>query len=100
MRKVMPAFAAVQVGGRSAHAVFGDAIQFVLARGPQTTKAIQKEVSELMPTLCDDREFFTVKGERYGRTWKRRFRHAQLHLKRKGVVAYNAGTKTWSLTQP
>ncbi len=99
MRQVVPAFAAAQVGNRSAHAVFGEAIQFVLARGPQTTKEMQIEISQLMPTLCDDREFFIIKGERYGRTWKRRFRHAQLHLKRKGVVTYNANTRTWALVR-
>ena len=97
MRRAQPALASVQVGNRSAHAVFGEAIQFILARGPQTTKAIQREVSQLMPTLCDDNEYLIIKGERYGRAWKRRFRHAQLHLKRKGVVAYNASTKMWSL---
>ena len=35
-----PAFAAAQVGDRSAHAVFCDALQYVLRAGPQTTKAI------------------------------------------------------------
>lgn len=100
MRRVRPRLASAQVGNRSAHAVFGEAIQFILARGPQTTKAIQQEVSQLMPTLCDDREYLIIKGERYGKAWKRRFRHAQLHLKRKGVVTYNASTKTWSLIHP
>ena len=60
----------------------------------------EQEVSQLMPTLCDDREYFLIKGERYGKAWKRRFRHAQLHLKRKGVVTYSASAKTWSLTHP
>ena len=81
MRQARPAFASAQVGNRSAHAVFGEAIQFILARGPQTTKAIQQEVSQLLPTLCDDHEYFLIKGERYGKAWKRRFRHAQLHLR-------------------
>ncbi len=100
MKQARPVLASMLVGNRSAHAVFGEAIQFILARGPQTTKAIQQEVSQLMPTLCDDREYFLIKGERYGKAWKRRLRHAQLHLKRKGVVAYNPGERTWTLTRP
>ena len=99
LRQAKPTFASMHVGSRSAHMVFGDAIKFVLERGPQTTKIIQKEVKELMPDLCDDSEYFIVKGERYGRTWKRRMRHAQLNLKRKGVVVYNASTKTWALAR-
>ena len=97
MRQAKPAFASTQVGNRSAHSVFGEAIQFVLARRPQTTKVIQQEVSRLMPALCDDSEILFIKGERYGKAWKRRFRHAQLHLKRRGIVAYNPATKEWSL---
>ena len=59
-----------------------------------------RTVSALMPTLCDESKHFIIKGERYGKEWKRRLRHAQLHLKRKGVVTYNSNRKTWMLTQP
>ena len=98
MREARPALASFQVGNRSAHAVFGDAIQFILGRGPQTTKEIEQEVRQLLPALCDDDEYFFIKGERYGKTWKRRLRHAQQHLKRKGVLRYSSNTRTWSLT--
>jgi hypothetical protein len=97
MRQARPAMVSAQVGDRTAHAVFGDAIQFVLAKGPQTTKTIQQEVQHLMPELCDDSEILMIKGERYGRVWKRRFRHAQLHLKRRRVVSYNSSTREWAL---
>ncbi len=100
MRQIRPQLTSLQVGDRSAHAVFGDAIQFVLAHGPQTTQVIERTVSALMPTLCDESKYFIIKGERYGKEWKRRLRHAQLHLKRKGVVTYNSNRKTWMLTQP
>ena len=99
MREARTALVSAQLGNRSAHAVFGDAIQFVLAKGPQSTKAIEEEVRQLMPALCDDNEYFMIKGERYGKTWKRRLRHAQLHLKRRGVLAYNSSAKTWALAQ-
>ena len=84
-------FAAAQVGDRTPHAVFADAIQFVLRKGPRTTEAIEREVSRLMPTLCDDTAFLYIRGERYGRAWKRTLRHAQQHLKRKGVITLDAG---------
>ena len=54
VRQARPVLASVLVGDRSAHAVFGEAIQFILARGPQTTRTIQQEVRHLMPDLCDD----------------------------------------------
>ena len=98
MSRARPAFAAAQVGDRSAHAVFGEAIQLILKSGPKKTETMQQEVRALLPALCDDSECFFIKGVRYGKTWKRRFRHAQQHLKRKGVIAYNASEKTWKLT--
>ena len=97
LRQAKPAFAATQVGGRSSYAVFGEAIQFVLAQGPQTTKAIQLEVSRLLPALCDETEVFFIKGEPYGKAWKRRFRHVQLDLRRKGILEYDRRTKLWAL---
>ena len=45
------------------------------------------------------RAAFNIRGERYGRAWKRRFRHAQLHLKRKGVLSYDPGAKVWMLAK-
>lgn len=99
LREARPAFASAQVGNRSAHAVFGDAIQFVLARGPRTTKVIEEEVRQLLPDLCDDSDYFFIKGVRYGKTWKRRLRHAQQHLKRRGIVAYEAHDRTWALAR-
>ena len=99
MREARVALVSAQLGNRTAHAAFGDAIQFVLAKGPQSTKIIEQEVRQLMPALCDDNEYFMIKGERYGKTWKRRLRHAQLHLKWRGVLAYNPSAKTWALVQ-
>ena len=99
MKRAKPAFASAQVGNRTPHAVFGDAIQFILEGGPQSTAFIKHEVKHLLPTLCDDNDYFYIKGERYGKTWMRRLRHAQQHLKKQGVVTYDRSTKTWALTQ-
>ena len=99
MQQARPAMVSAQVGDRTPHAVFGDAIQFVLSKGPQATRTIEQEVQHLIPELCDDTEILMIKGERYGRVWKRRLRHAQLHLKRRGIVFYNPSTREWALNE-
>lgn len=100
VRKAKPRFGAIQVGQRTAHAVFAEAIRFVLRRGPRRTKEIHREVQQLLPALCDDTEILFIRGERYGKAWKRRLRHAQQHLDRKGLIAYDASTQTWALVEP
>ena len=98
MRRARPAFAGAQVGERSAHAMFADALRFVLARGPLATRAIHDEMRALLPDLCDDREELIINGERYGSSaWKRRVRHAQLHLRRQGVLRYDPAARLWGL---
>ena len=54
--------------------------------------------SSCLPALCDDREDLIIRGERYGRAWKRRMRHAQLHLRRRGIIVSNTSAKTWMLS--
>ncbi len=95
-----PQPAAALSGQPSPHAVFREAIQFVLRQGPKNTTVIQREVRQLRPDLCDDREYFLIKGKPYGKTWMRRLRHAQQYLKIKGLVRYDPGTRTWALTRP
>ena len=78
--------------------VFAEAIRFVLARGPLATPAIHDEVRALLPDLCDDREELIINGEPYGSSaWKRRVRHAQLHLRRQGVIRRDPASRRWSL---
>ena len=99
LRKARPEFIAMQVGDRSANAVFGEAIQLALAQGPRTTKAIGEEVRRLLPDLCDDRENLVIKGARYGKRWKHRLRNAQQHLKQRGSVVYRTSDRTWALAE-
>ena len=98
MSEAKPRLASAQVGNRSANAVFGEAIRFVLASGPRTTAGVGPEVSELLPDLCDDAEELVINGESYGKAWKHRLRNAQQHLKRQGVVTYDPETKLWALS--
>lgn len=99
VRKAKPRFGAIQVGQRTAHAVFAEAVLLVLRRGPRRTKEIHREVQGLLPALCDDTEILFIRGERYGKAWKRRLRHAQQHLDRKGLIEYDASTQTWGLVE-
>ena len=91
-----PQLVGAQVGYRSANAVFGEALRFLLTTGPRTTAALGAEVSELLPDLCDDGEELIINGERYGKAWKHSLRNAQQHLKRRGVVVYDPDM--WALS--
>ena len=98
LQEARSAIIEVQLGNRSAHAMFADAIRFVLTDGPKTTEAIEREISGLMPDLCDDSDYLYIRGERYGKAWKRTLRHAQQHLKRRGeIVGPDRGI--WALSQ-
>ena len=96
MRHAKPRFVQAHIGNRSANAVFSDAILFVLRKGPLTTDAINEQVRQLLPDLCDDSEELVINGERYGKAWKHRVRNAQQHLKRRGDVTSDADTKLWA----
>lgn len=94
-----PKLASAQVGGRTANAVFGEAIKLALSAGPLPTRAIAQHVSRLLPDLCDDGVELVINGERYGKAWKHRLRNAQQHLKRQGAVTYDNALKTWALVR-
>ena len=99
MQQAHPVFVGAQVGNRTKYAVFGDAIQFILAKGPMPTTAIHEQVKTLLPDLCDDSMPLIVNGQPYGTAWKRDVRHAQLGLKRKGILALDKESGLWSLVQ-
>ena len=93
------AFAATQVGNRSANAVFGEAIRLVLRPGPLPTEDIHEVARSLYPALCGDEEL-VINGVHYGREWKHRVRNAQVHLRRRGEIAYDRATREWRLLAP
>ena len=97
IRKSLPMFVGAHVGNRSKYAVFGEAIRFVLANRPLPTRTIHEQVRSLLPDLCDDSVPLIVNGQYYGKAWKRDLRHAQLHLKRKGVLTLDKSSGLWSL---
>ena len=100
MKKAHPASLGAQVGDRSKNALFGDAIQFVLAKGPQATPFIAKSVRSLLPDLCDDSMELIINAKRFGKAWKHDVRNAQQYLKGRGVVTYDRHSRLWILTTP
>ena len=100
MWQAKPAFAAMQVGDRSANAIFGEAIQLALAEGPQPTTVIHERIRQLLPDFCDDTEDRVINGIHFGKRWKHNVRNAQQSLKRRGVVTYDDATEIWALTRP
>lgn len=87
----------LQVGNRSAHAVFADAIMFLLRSGPMSTGEMHPKIQVLLPELCDDQRDRVIDGRHFGKLWKHHVRTAQQYLKRTGVIDYENGV--WKLTK-
>lgn len=85
----------LQVGDRSAHAVFADAIIFLLRSGPMTTIEMHPKIQVLLPELCDDQRDRIIDGRHFGKLWKHHVRTAQQYLKRAGKIGYENGA--WNL---
>ena len=101
LREARPALASIQVGTRTANAVFSEAIIYVLADGTaRSTSTIADAVKQLLPDLCDDDEELVINGQRFGKAWKHRLRNAQQYLKNSGRISYNNATKDWRLVSP
>lgn len=98
MNRATPAIAAIEVGGRSKNAVFGEAVQLVLADGhPHHVEEIHARVQEMLPTLCGDVNYI-LRGRSFGKNWKHDVRNAMQYLKnRRGAVDYDESTETWRI---
>jgi hypothetical protein len=81
----------LQIGNRTAHAVFGDALLYLLRSGPMTTKELHPKIQALLPELCDDEHDRVIDGRHFGKLWKHHVRTAQQHLKRAGLVEIEHG---------
>lgn len=86
----------LQIGTRSAHGVFADAITYLLRSGPMTTKTMHPQIQILLPELCDDQSDRVIDGKHFGKLWKHHVRTAQQHLKRNGTIVYEDGL--WRLS--
>ena len=95
LRKARVQFLRAQVGNRSAHSLYSDAIVYVLSKGALTTAELHPRVHQVLPDLCDDSVELVINGQRFGKRWKHAVRNAQQFLKRQGVITFDG--KKWSL---
>lgn len=79
-------FLRAQVGARSAHALFADAILYVLSTRPMRTPELHGKVKALLPDLCDDTKDLVINGQHFGKKWKHTVRTAQVFLRRKDAI--------------
>lgn len=75
-----------RAAGRAAHAIFADAIRYLLRIGPLTTVEIHEHIRRIHPDLCDDSVDRVIDGRHFGKKWKHAVRTAQAFLKRGGEI--------------
>jgi phosphatidylserine/phosphatidylglycerophosphate/cardiolipin synthase-like enzyme len=86
LRQANTQFLRAQVGARSAHGLFADAMIYLLSSGPKTTSRLHRKLKELLPELCDDKTELVINGQHFGKKWKHVVRNAQVFLRRKGAI--------------
>jgi hypothetical protein len=82
-------FLRAQVGTRSAHSLFSEAILYALAASPLSTVELHPKVKKLLPDLCDDSVELVINGQQFGKRWKHAVRNAQQYLKRNGQIVFD-----------
>jgi hypothetical protein len=98
LKKANLEFLRAQIGSRSAHSLFADAIVYVLSTGPLLTSELHPRIQKLLPDLCDDNLELVIDGQRFGKRWKHDVRNAQQFLKRQGIASFDG--KQWRLVGP
>ena len=97
LRRANLAFLRAQVGSRSANSLFGEAIVYVLSKGPLVTHELHPRIQSLLPDLCDDSLELVINGEHFGKRWKHAVRNAQQSLKRMRVIEFDG--RRWRLVR-
>lgn len=85
----------VRAAGRTAHAIFADAIMHLLRKGPLTTQEMHQAIKHIHPDLCDDTIDRVIDGRHFGKKWKHGVRTAQVFLRRRGDIYLDEGV--WRL---
>ena len=88
-------FIRAKVGNRTSHAVFAEAILYLLSKKPMRTVDLQPAIKELLPELCAD-EDLVINGQKFGKRWKHGVRTAQVYLRRGGRIRLDDGR--WKIT--
>ena len=99
LRQARREFLGAQVGDRSAHSLFAEAILYALSGGPLKTEELHPRVQSLLPDLCDDDVDLIINGQRFGKRWKHAVRNAQQYLKRSGQIMFD-GTRWVAVENP
>jgi hypothetical protein len=87
----------VRTAGRTAHAIFADAILHLLRDRPLTTAEMHQAVRRIHPDLCDDSIDRVINGQHFGKKWKHGVRTAQVFLRRRGDIKLENGR--WQLAR-
>jgi phosphatidylserine/phosphatidylglycerophosphate/cardiolipin synthase-like enzyme len=85
----------VRTAGRTAHAIFADAVLHLLRSGPMRTVELNRSIQRIHPDLCDDSVDRVIDGQHFGKKWKHGVRTAQAFLRRAGRIE-RVGDR-WSL---
>jgi hypothetical protein len=85
-----------RTAGRTAHAIFADAILFLLRNGPMRTIDIHRQIQQIHPDLCDDSVDRVIDGRHFGKLWKHEVRTAQVFLRRGNKIERDGST--WRMT--
>ena len=98
LREANIEFLRAQIGKRSPHSLFSDAIIYVLSKGALSTAELHPKVQQLLPDLCDDNLELVIDGQRFGKRWKHDVRNAQQYLKRQEIIGFDG--RHWHLIEP
>ncbi|MFQ5758499.1 MAG: phospholipase D-like domain-containing protein [Candidatus Bathyarchaeia archaeon] len=80
-----------RAAGRARHAIFADAILYLLARRPLPTVELHPLIQSIHPELCDDSIDRVIDGRHFGKKWKHAVRTAQQNLKEAGKIELREG---------
>ena len=81
LRDAQVEFIRAKVGNRTSHAIFAEAILYLLSKKPMRTVDLQPAIKELLPELCIE-EDLVINGQKFGKKWKHGVRTAQVFLRR------------------
>lgn len=97
LRQAQHQFLSAQVGNRTAHGLFADAMIYLLSSRPLSTEELHPKIAQLLPDLCNDDADLIINGQRFGKQWKHTVRNAQVFLRRAGRISLKHGK--WTLVK-
>lgn len=81
-----------RAAGRAPHAIFAEAILYLLVYRPISTADMHPLIQRIHPDLCDDSVDRAIDGKHFGgEKWKHVVRTAQQHLKKTGQIELKEG---------